>query len=150
VNDPQRYGVVELDSSGKVISIEEKPKVPKSKLAITGLYFFDHRAPDFARNLKPSARGETEIIELIRRYLNDGQLSVFDLGRGTAWLDTGTPESLLQAANFVEVIEQRQGLKIASPEEIAWRMGYITLDQLKTLAGQLNGNAYGRYLQSLY
>lgn len=149
VKDPERYGVVEMGEGGKVISIEEKPKAPKSKLAITGLYFFDHRAPAFARGLKPSSRGETEIIELIRCYLNLGKLSVFDLGRGTAWLDTGTPESLLQAANFVEVVEQRQGLKIASPEEIAWRMGFIDLGQLKELTAKFKGNAYGKYLEGL-
>ena len=149
VKDPERYGVVEMGGGGKVISIEEKPKAPKSKLAITGLYFFDHRAPAFARGLKPSSRGETEIIELIRCYLNLGKLSVFDLGRGTAWLDTGTPESLLQAANFVEVVEQRQGLKIASPEEIAWHMGFIDLGQLKELTVKFKGNAYGKYLEGL-
>jgi glucose-1-phosphate thymidylyltransferase len=149
VKDPERYGVVEMGEGGKVISIEEKPKAPKSKLAITGLYFFDHRAPAFARGLKPSSRGETEIIELIRCYLNLGKLSVFDLGRGTAWLDTGTPESLLQAANFVEVVEQRQGLKISSPEEIAWHMGFIDLGQLKELIAKFKGNAYGKYLEGL-
>jgi glucose-1-phosphate thymidylyltransferase len=150
VKDPERYGVVEMGEGGRVLSIEEKPKAPRSKLAVTGLYFFDHRAPQFARSLKPSARGEVEIIELIRCYLSLGQLKVHDLGRGTAWLDTGTPESLLQAANFMEVIEQRQGLKIAAPEEIAWRMGYISLDQLKSLAQKFKGNAYGRYLEGLY
>ena len=116
---------------------------------MTGLYFFDERAPRFARQLTPSKRGETEIIELIRCYLNEGQLNVHDLGRGTAWLDTGTPESLLQAANFMEVIEQRQGLKISSPEEIAWRMGYISTPEFKILTGKFKGNAYGKYLESL-
>lgn len=149
VKDPERYGVIELGENGKVISIEEKPQVPRSKLAITGLYFFDERAPEFASKLKSSSRGETEIIELIRCYLDLGILSVHDLGRGTAWLDTGTPESLLQAANFVEVIEQRQGLKIACPEEIAWRMGYIDSKQLSNLAQKFKGNAYGKYLTEI-
>jgi glucose-1-phosphate thymidylyltransferase len=149
VKDPERYGVVEMGENGRVLSIEEKPKAPRSKLAITGLYFFDEKAPEFAQNLKPSPRGETEIIELIRCYLNLGSLSVHDLGRGTAWLDTGTPESLLQAANFVEVIEQRQGLKIACPEEIAWRLGYIDRARLTELAQKFKGNAYGKYLAGL-
>jgi glucose-1-phosphate thymidylyltransferase len=149
VKDPERYGVVEMGENGRVLSIEEKPKAPRSKLAITGLYFFDEKAPEFAQNLKPSPRGETEIIELIRCYLNLGSLSVHDLGRGTAWLDTGTPESLLQAANFVEVIEQRQGLKIACPEEIAWRLGYIDRARLTELAQKFKGNAYGKYLEGL-
>jgi glucose-1-phosphate thymidylyltransferase len=149
VKDPERYGVVEIDDGGRVLSIVEKPKNPRSKLAITGLYFFDDRAPLFARQLKPSSRSEIEIIELIRCYLNLGELIVHDLGRGTAWLDTGTPESLLKAANFVAALEQHQRLKIACPEEIAWRMGFIKTDQFKNLAKHFNGNPYGKYLEGL-
>jgi glucose-1-phosphate thymidylyltransferase len=149
VQDPERYGVVEFDRNGKVISIEEKPTQPKSKYAVTGLYFVDADAPIIAKSLKPSARGELEIIDVLRHYQNHNQLQVINLGRGTAWLDTGTPDSLLQAANFVEVVEKRQGLKIASVEEIAWRLGYISKSQLDALIHQYKNNDYAKYLSTL-
>ena len=148
VKDPQRYGVVELDRQGKPISLVEKPAEPKSNLAVTGLYFFDNRVLDIAKNLKPSTRGETEIIDVIQTYIDAGDLAVRQLGRGFAWLDTGTHESLIQAGNFIETIELRQGLKIACLEEIAYTKGFITLDQLKTLAAEMN-NDYGDYLRRL-
>jgi glucose-1-phosphate thymidylyltransferase len=146
VKDPERYGVVEFDAQGGAVSIEEKPSVPKSRYAVTGLYFYDARVCDIAARLKPSARGELEITDVNRRYLEDGTLSVRVMGRGTAWLDTGTHESLLEAAHFIETIERRQGLKIACPEEIAYRMGYIDAAQLKRLADPMRKNAYGEYL----
>jgi glucose-1-phosphate thymidylyltransferase len=148
VKDPQRYGVVELDGQGRAISIEEKPKHPRSHLAITGLYFYDNQVIEIAAGLKPSARGELEITELNQVYLQRGQLYVELLGRGFAWLDTGTETSLLQAANFVQTIEERQGLKIACIEEVAFHKGYINTDQLRKLAGEYN-NSYGQYLLDL-
>lgn len=149
VSDPERYGVVGFDSAGMVTSIEEKPARPASHYAVTGLYFYDGRAPEIARDLEPSARGELEITDLNRRYLDDGTLHVELLGRGVAWLDTGTHESLIQAANFIATIEQRQGLRIACPEEIAYRRGWIDGEQLLRLAAPLLKNGYGRYLESL-
>lgn len=149
VHDPERYGVIEFDARGRVVSIDEKPSNPKSNHAVTGLYFYDNRAVEFARTLRPSERGELEITDLNRRYLERGLLNVELLGRGMAWLDTGTPESLLQAANFVETVEQRQGLKIASPEEVAFRQGWISDVELLTLADPFGSNAYGEYLRGL-
>ena len=146
VRDPERYGVVELDSSGKALSIEEKPTQPRSRNAVTGLYFYDEKVVEFARGLKPSARGELEITDINKIYLELGQLYVEVMGRGSAWLDTGTTSSLLDAAQFVETIEQRQGLKICCPEEIAWRMGYIDCDALEQLAAPLAKSPYGAYL----
>ena len=149
VRDPERYGVAEFDASGTVIGLEEKPKTPKSNYAVTGLYFYDGRAPEFAAELKPSSRGELEITDLNRRYLEDGSLKLEKLGRGYAWLDTGTHESLLQAGTFVETIEARQGLKICCPEEIAYMNGWINAAQLEALAQPLLKNGYGQYLLSL-
>lgn len=149
VNDPDRYGVVEFDVNGKVISIEEKPKEPKSNYAVTGLYFYDNTVVQRAKEVKPSPRGELEITDLNKSYLNDGSLQVKLLGRGMAWLDTGTHESLLRASNFVESIEERQGLKIACLEEIAFRKGYISKDKLLELARPLSKNLYGQYLQKI-
>ena len=149
VRDPQRYGVAEFDSSGRVIDIVEKPEKPISNFAVVGLYFCDGRAPEFASSLRPSARGELEITDLLRRYLADGSLQVEQLGRGYAWLDAGTHESLLQASGFVETLEARQGLRICCPEEIAWRNGWISSDELAKLAGPMAGNSYGRYLLDL-
>ena len=146
VNDPERYGVVEFDASGHAISLEEKPKVPKSRYAVTGLYFYDNDVADIAASLMPSARGELEITDLNRRYLEAGKLDVQVMGRGHAWLDTGTHESLLEASQFIETIERRQGLKIACPEEIAYRKGYIDAGQLERLAEPLAKNGYGQYL----
>lgn len=148
VKDPERYGVVEFDEQGRAVSLEEKPKKPRSNFAITGLYFYDNQVLEIARGLKPSARGELEITDVNRAYLERGQLHVQQFSRGFAWLDTGTTESLLQAANFVATIESRQGLKIACIEEVAYRMGYIRAEQLAQLAGQLK-NEYGQYLREL-
>jgi glucose-1-phosphate thymidylyltransferase len=149
VKDPQRYGVVEFDSQKRALSIEEKPLKPKSSYAVTGLYFYDERAVSFAKSLKPSTRGELEITDLNRRYLEAGDLRVETLGRGHAWLDTGTHESLLEASQFIETIERRQGLKIGCPEEIAFHKGWIDAAQLKALAEPLRNSGYGNYLLSL-
>jgi len=149
VNDPQRYGVVEFDAAGKVMSIEEKPKQPKSNYAVTGLYFYSNDVVEKAKNLKPSPRGELEITDLNRLYLEEERLHVKLLGRGFAWLDTGTHDSLLQASNFIATIEQRQGLKISCIEEIAYKKGFINREQLLELAKPLNKNQYGEYLSRL-
>ena len=146
VQDPERYGVVEFDSAGRAISIEEKPKQPKSSYAVVGLYFYDERVVDFAARLKPSKRGELEITDLNGVYLERGELEVMPMGRGLAWLDTGTHGSLLEASQFIETIERRQGLKIACPEEIAYRNGYITSAELEALARRLAKSGYGEYL----
>ncbi len=149
VKDPERYGVAEFDATGKVIGLEEKPEKPRSRYAVTGLYFYDGRASDFAAALKPSSRGELEITDLNRRYLEEGSLQLEKLGRGYAWLDTGTHESLLQASNFIETIEARQGLRVCCPEEIAWLNRWIDAAQLEALARPLAKNGYGRYLLGL-
>lgn len=149
VRDPERYGVVSFDALGRAINIEEKPKQPKSHYAVTGLYFYDNDVVNVAKNIQPSARGELEITDVNKVYLERSALNVELLGRGYAWLDTGTHESLLAAAHFMQVVEQRQGLKIACPEEIAWRMGYIDDAQLARLAAPLAKNGYGQYLQEL-
>lgn len=149
VHNPQDYGVIEFDSSGKVLSIEEKPSNPKSKYVIPGLYFYDEKVSEFAKRLKPSARGEIEISDLNKAYLETGDLQVETLDRGTAWLDTGSIDSLHEAAEFVKVIERRQGTKISVPEEIAWRLGYITDEQLRTQAHRFLKSGYGSYLLDL-
>lgn len=149
VNDPERYGVVEFDKNRRAISLEEKPSLPKSRYAVTGLYFYDNRVVDIAKNLKPGVRGELEITDVNRQYLEWGGLDVQLMGRGHAWLDTGTHESLLEASMFIQTIEKRQGLKVASPEEIAWRAGWIDAEQLQRLAAPLAKNGYGQYLLGL-
>ncbi|MFH1615451.1 MAG: glucose-1-phosphate thymidylyltransferase RfbA [Planctomycetota bacterium] len=149
VNDPHRYGVIEFDHAGNVLSIEEKPAHPRSHYAAVGLYFYDAKVTEIARSIQPSARGELEITEVNNVYLKNGQLKTRIMGRGIAWLDTGTPEAMLQAANFVQAVEQRQGLMIACPEEIAFHLGLIDADQLIALAEPLKKNHYGRYLLSL-
>jgi glucose-1-phosphate thymidylyltransferase len=146
VHDPERYGVAEFDAQGKVLSLEEKPKQPKSKYAVTGLYFYDNQVVELAKTLKPSSRGELEITDLNRLYLEQGRLSVEIMGRGYAWLDTGTHESLLDASQFIATLENRQGLKVACPEEIAFRQGWIDRAQLQSLAQPLTKNGYGQYL----
>jgi glucose-1-phosphate thymidylyltransferase len=149
VRDPERYGVVEFDATGHAISIEEKPRQPRSSHAVTGLYFYDNAVLDIAASLRPSARGELEITEVNRAYLERGALRVEVLGRGMAWLDTGTQEALLQASNFIQAIEQRQGLKVACPEEVAYKMGFISADDVLRLARAMAGTEYGGYLQRL-
>jgi len=149
VHDPERYGVVELAPDGRALSLEEKPKQPKSRYAVTGLYFYDDRVVEWTRSLKPSARKELEITDLNRLYLERGQLHAEIMGRGMAWLDTGTHDSLLEAASFIQTIEKRQGLKIACPEEIAFRAGYIDAAQLKALASGLENSGYGKYLRGI-
>jgi glucose-1-phosphate thymidylyltransferase len=149
VKDPERYGVVSFDEHGQALDIEEKPAHPRSHYAVTGLYFYDNRVLDIAGRIKPSGRGELEITDVNRVYLEMGELMVEKLGRGFAWLDTGTHKSLLQASNFIQTVEERQGLKVACIEEIAYRMGYITADQVETLAMTLAKNGYGQYLQNM-
>ncbi|MDE2211117.1 MAG: glucose-1-phosphate thymidylyltransferase RfbA [Betaproteobacteria bacterium] len=149
VNDPERYGVAEFDAAGRVLSLEEKPARPRSRYAVTGLYFYDNQVCDLAAGLKPSARGELEITDLNRCYLDRQQLHVERMGRGFAWLDTGTHESLLEAAQYIETVEKRQGLKIACPEEIAFRMGMISATDLEALAARMKNNGYGQYLYRL-
>ena len=149
VSDPTAYGVVEFDASGQVVGIEEKPVAPRSNFAVTGMYFYDQRVCDIAAEIRPSARGELEITDVNRAYLELGLLHVEILGRGTAWLDTGSHESLLQAGQFIETIEQRQGLKVACPEEIAWRLGWIDAAQVEALAAPLLKTGYGKYLMAM-
>jgi glucose-1-phosphate thymidylyltransferase len=149
VADPQRYGVAEFDAQGRVVSLEEKPQSPKSRYAVTGIYFYDNRVVDLAADLRPSARGELEITDVNRAYLEQGELACEVMGRGMAWLDTGTHESLLEASQYIETIERRQGLKIACPEEIAFRLGYIDAAQLERLGNALARNGYGQYLLRL-
>jgi glucose-1-phosphate thymidylyltransferase len=146
VNDPERYGVVQFDGDGEVVDLLEKPEKPPSNYAVTGIYFYDEHAPEITRSIKPSARGELEITDLNRAYLKEGRLKVARLGRGTAWLDTGTHNSLLDAGVFVRIIEERQGLKVACVEEVAWRMGYIDAAQLRSLARPLQKSGYGEYI----
>ena len=149
VRDPERYGVADFDADGRVVGLEEKPREPRSNYAVTGLYFYDGRASDFAAGLKPSPRGELEITDLNRCYLDSGELHLEKLGRGYAWLDTGTHESLNQAANFIETVEARQGLRVCCPEEVAYNLGWIDAAQLRALAAPLSKNGYGQYLLSL-
>jgi len=149
VRDPERYGVVEFDGNGQAVSLEEKPLKPKSSYAVTGLYFYDNQVIDIARSLKPSARGELEITDVNRRYLERGQLQVEKLARGIAWLDTGTHEALMQASNYIQAIEERQGLMVACLEEIAFRMGYISSGDLERIAARMASSAYGQYLRSI-
>lgn len=149
VHDPERYGVVEFDANGRALSVEEKPKQPKSRYAITGLYFYDDQVVDIAKSLKPSARGELEITDVNRAYLKKGQLDVVVMGRGMAWLDTGTHESLMEAALYIQAIEKRQGLMVACPEEIAYRSGYITAAQIEKIGSSMKNSSYGAYLLQL-
>jgi len=149
VQDPERYGVVEFDSAGKALSLEEKPRLPKSRYAVTGLYFYDNQVVDIAKSLKPSARGELEITEVNREYLKRQQLEVEVMGRGMAWLDTGTHQAMLEASLFIQTIETRQGLMVACPEEIAFRYGYISAHQLEDTASSMKNNGYGEYLRQL-
>ncbi|HEY9847519.1 MAG TPA: sugar phosphate nucleotidyltransferase, partial [Candidatus Caenarcaniphilales bacterium] len=149
VKDPQRYGVVEFDAEDKPVGLEEKPQHPKSNYVVTGLYFYDNQVVEVVRHLKPSTRGELEITDVNKAYMRQGQLHVEKLSRGVAWLDTGTHESLLQASSFVETIEQRQGLKIACIEEVAYRMGYISAEQMLRLGSEMQKNGYGQYLMNL-
>jgi glucose-1-phosphate thymidylyltransferase len=149
VADPERYGVVAFDAENRAVSIEEKPHKPQSNWAVTGLYFYDQKVVEIAANLKPSARGELEITDLNRVYLERSELSVQLMGRGYAWLDTGTPDSLLEAAEFVSTLEKRQGFRIACPEEVAFRQGYISRDQLQALGAQLGKSGYGQYVLSI-
>jgi glucose-1-phosphate thymidylyltransferase len=149
VHDPERYGVVEFDAAGRALSIEEKPKQPKSRYAVTGLYFYDNQVVDIAKSLKPSARGELEITDVNKAYLKQGQLEVCVMGRGMAWLDTGTHESLMDAALYIQAIEKRQGLMVACPEEIAYRSGYISAGQVEKIAVAMKNSSYGEYLQQL-
>jgi glucose-1-phosphate thymidylyltransferase len=149
VRDPERYGVVEFDESGRAISIEEKPEQARSSYAVTGLYFYDNRVLDIAASLRPSPRGELEITDVNRAYLEWGELQVETLGRGMAWLDTGTQEALLQASNFIQAIEQRQGLKVACPEEVAYKMGFITAEDVLRIAHTMRSSDYGQYLERL-
>jgi glucose-1-phosphate thymidylyltransferase len=149
VHDPERYGVVEFDQTGRALSIEEKPRQPKSKYAVTGLYFYDQRVVGIAKSLQPSARGELEITDVNQAYLNRGQLEVIVMGRGMAWLDTGTHESLMEAALFIQAIEKRQGLMVACPEEIAYRSGYITAEQVEKIGNTMRHSSYGAYLLQL-
>lgn len=149
VRDPQRYGVAEVDGKGQVLGIEEKPVYPKSHFAVTGLYFYDDQVVEIARGLQPSARGEYEITDINNEYIRRGELRLQLLGRGMAWLDTGTPEALHEASSFIETIEKRQGLKVACPEEVAFRMGFIDATQLKSLAGPIRDTGYGRYLMEV-
>ena len=149
VHDPERYGVVEFDAQGKALSIEEKPKQPKSRYAVTGLYFYDHQVVEIAENLEPSARGELEITDVNRVYLERKQLEVCVMGRGTAWLDTGTHDALTEASLFIQTLQKRQGLMVACPEEIAFRSGYISAEQLEKLAHSMRNNSYGAYLLQL-
>jgi glucose-1-phosphate thymidylyltransferase len=149
VTDPERYGVVEFDAHGRAVSLEEKPQAPKSRYAVTGLYFYDNRVVELAKTVKPSARGELEITDLNRLYLEQGKLSVMTMGRGYAWLDTGTHEAMLEASQFIQTIEKRQGLKVACPEEIVWRMGWISDVQFEKMAQMLVKSGYGQYLLGL-
>jgi len=149
VHDPERYGVVEFDATGRALSIEEKPKQPKSRYAVTGLYFYDSQVVEITKTLKPSARGELEITDVNRAYLKKGQLEVVVMGRGMAWLDTGTHESLMDAALFIQAIEKRQGLMVACPEEIAYRSGYITATEVEHIASSMKNSSYGAYLLQL-
>jgi glucose-1-phosphate thymidylyltransferase len=149
VHDPERYGVVEFDPQGRALSLEEKPRLPKSRYAVTGLYFYDQQVVDIARSLQPSSRGELEITDLNKEYLKRGQLDVRVMGRGMAWLDTGTHEAMLEASLFIQTIETRQGLMVACPEEIAYRYGYISADHLEATASKMQNSGYGRYLLQL-
>jgi glucose-1-phosphate thymidylyltransferase len=149
VSDPERYGVLEMDQQARPLAIVEKPKAPKSRWAVTGLYFFDHRIVEIAARLKPSARGELEITDAVNAYLQLGELHVQPLGRGFAWLDTGTPDSMLDASEFVRTLEKRQGLRVSCPEEVAFRMGFISRDDLVRLGRELEKSGYGRYLLAI-